>query len=100
MEHSQRRTEASSSYEQVDLIRFLKTNGKFYDRAILCWLKFTSLHQAPLELAFSTQKNLQYGLQIEFKRMLSYEMSICTDLWMSGANPAAQQKPQLSRDER
>ena len=82
-ENSLRRTEASSSYEQVDLIRFLKTNSRFYDRAVLCWLKFSSLHQSHLELAFTTQKNLQYGLQMEFKRLLGAEMMNETGVWMS-----------------
>ena len=47
-------TQASYGDNNVDCIRFLKTNGAFYERAITLWLKFLQvnklrLHQASIE---------------------------------------------------
>ena len=59
---SQNRT-TSSSFEQVDSVRFLKTNVRFYERAILIWIKFKILHESRLEMAAKTG---QFELLQEF----------------------------------
>ena len=51
------------SYEQVDTIRFIKTNKLYYNRVILLFLKFYSVNRVRMQSAF-TQK-------IDLERVLS-----------------------------
>ena len=47
----------------MDSIRFLKTNVRFYERAVLVWLKFKLLHGERLR---SVGKTEQFGILNEF----------------------------------
>jgi hypothetical protein len=65
-QYSQHRT-TCSSFEQVDSIRFLKTNVSFYERAILVWIKFKILNEDRLK---ATPKSAQYLLLQEYTEFL------------------------------
>lgn len=64
---SSQRGTASTSFDQVDSIRFLKTNVAFYERAILVWIKFKTLHKGMLTKA---EKSSQYEVLQLFDQFL------------------------------
>lgn len=73
----------SSSFEQVDSIRFLKTNVSFYERAVLVWLKFKMLNEARLQ---SVPKTAQYGILQEFTHFLKGFLQKSEGSWSHSKN--------------
>lgn len=72
-----------TSFEEVDSIRFLKTNVQFYERAMLVWIKFSYFNQERLS---KTPKSEQFALQQEFSQFLFSFLSKEEQKWMKTPN--------------
>ena len=55
--------------DNVDCIRFLKTNGVFYEKAITLWLKFLQINRPRINKA-AIEKQLQFSVFQEFSCFL------------------------------
>ena len=81
-QQSQPRTNCTS-FEQVDSIRFLKTNVGFYERAILIWTKFKLLNDHRIQTA---PKSQQFALIQEFTQFLKGFLCQTPETWSEQKN--------------
>ena len=69
-----------TSFEQVDSIRFLKTNVGFYERAVLVWIKFKILNGDRLKIGAKVE---QFALLQEFTGFLRGFLAKSEKSWSS-----------------
>jgi dsDNA-specific endonuclease/ATPase MutS2 len=50
LEESDQQAIEEAASEQVDMIRFIKTNRNFYNKIVLLWLKFKTVHEDRIRL--------------------------------------------------
>ena len=80
-QHSQLQTNCTS-FEQVDSIRFLKTNVGFYERAVLVWFKYKLLNEERLRTAPKTE---QFALLQDFTHFLRGFLAKESESWTGHA---------------